>query len=122
MNGIAQAILAATPLAGLVLYFALSGQQEVKVDQKRYEVNHEIQQGEFDLEFVKIFQALADQDASEEERAKGMKKVSDMELEIAALKEEEKHFETVYDAQYKNKEKELEQLRSALDLDKEGVQ
>lgn len=39
MKGVAGAILAATPLAAIVLYFALSGNQQVRVDQQRIETS-----------------------------------------------------------------------------------
>ncbi|AKH70902.1 hypothetical protein IMCC21906_03265 (plasmid) [Spongiibacter sp. IMCC21906] len=121
MNGIAQAILAATPLAGLVLYFALSGQQEVKVEQKRYDVGHEIQQKEFDLEFQEMRQAIAGSSSSEEDLARWEEKSHQIEQDLASLREDKADIDSTYDVSFQQKEVELKQLRAALEMDKEAA-
>lgn len=108
MKGIAGAILAATPLAALVLYFALSGQQQVRTDQQRHEVNQKIEKAKFDLEFDQMNREISGQAMSVKEKA-------ERQAVIDALKDKADTWDRRFDAEFEQADKELSELKAALE-------
>lgn len=108
MKGVASAILAATPLAALILYFALSGQQQVRTDQQRVEVKQQIEAAQFDLEFEQMSRDISNKPMTAEELAK-------KKAEIEALKKKAETWDNRFDAEFEQMDKELAELKSALD-------
>tara|TARA_Y100000782_G_scaffold115582_1_gene160812 strand:- start:6502 stop:6861 length:360 start_codon:yes stop_codon:yes gene_type:complete len=108
MKGVASAILAATPLAALILYFALSGQQQVRTDQQRVEVKQQIEAAQFDLEFEQMSRDISNKPMTAEELAK-------KKAVIEALKKKSETWDSRFDAEFEQMDKELAELKSALD-------
>ncbi len=108
MKGVASAILAATPLAALILYFALSGQQQVRTDQQRVEVKQQIEAAQFDLEFEQMSRDITNKPMTAEELA-------NKKAEIEALKKKAETWDNRFDAEFEQMDKELAELKSALD-------
>lgn len=108
MKGVASAILAATPLAALILYFALSGQQQVRTDQQRIEVNQRIEAAQFDLEFEQMNRDISNQPMTEAELAK-------KKAEIEALKKKAETWDSRFDAEFEQMDKELGELKAAIE-------
>lgn len=107
MKGVAGAILAATPLAAIVLYFALSGNQQVRVDQQRIETSFKIDNAEFDLEFD-----IANREISNNPMTK--KEYSNRKSEIEVLKSSADRWNKRFDEDFKNMDSELAELKEAI--------
>lgn len=108
MKGVAGAILAATPLAALVLYFALSGQQQVRTDQQRHEVKQQIEEAKFDLEFEQMSRDMSGQPMTSGELAK-------KQAVIEELKNKAEGWDRRFDAEFDQADKELAELKAALE-------
>lgn len=108
MKGVASAILAATPLAALILYFALSGQQQVRTDQQRIEINQRIETAKFDLEFEQMSRDISNRPMTAEE-------VAIRQAHIEELKKKADTWETRFDAEFEQMDRELGELRAALE-------
>ena len=111
MNGVAQAILAATPLAALILYFALSGQHQVQVDQQRLESKQELDEAVFDLEFKQANSEITGKPIS-------VKELEQREHVIVVLKDKVKSWDREFDAEMERMDDDLDQLKEALDKEK----
>lgn len=107
MKGVAGAILAATPLAAIVLYFALSGNQQVRVDQQRLETNFKIDNAEFDLEFDIANREISNKPMSTNEYAK-------RKAEIEALKSSADRWNKRFDEDFDQMDSELAELKEAI--------
>lgn len=79
MKGLAGVILAATPLAAVVLYFALSGNQQVRVDQQRIESNFKVDNAKFDLEFDVASREISGDPMSAEEKGERVKQINGLQ-------------------------------------------
>ena len=106
MNGIAQAILAVTPLAALVLYFALSGQKQVRTDQQLHDVKQEIEETQFDIEFELMSQEISGNPADSD-------KLASKQTKLNALKKKEDAWERQFDAEFQKQSEELDQLKDS---------
>ena len=112
INGFAQAILAATPLAAIILYFTLSGQQQVRTDQQKMEVTKEIATERFDLEFDALNQELSGTPMTEKEKAERLEKIDELETK-------KEKWDQKFDAEFEKTEADLKELRKALAEDEE---
>lgn len=106
MKGLAGVILAATPLAALVLYFALSGNQQVRVDQQRIESNFEVDNAKFDLEFDIASREISKNPMSTEEKQERVK-------EIDQLSNEADRWNNRFDEDFAQMDAELAELKEA---------
>lgn len=77
MKGIFQALLIATPLAGLVLFFALSGKEEIKQEQRIQQATQKLDAQKFDDDFA---DAWNQQPPGTIEKRRG--KVAELEAEV----------------------------------------
>lgn len=109
-NGFASAILAATPLAAIILYFALSGQQQVRTDQERHEAKQKIEEAKFDLEFDQMSSDIAGKPMTPEEIAKRKET-------IAKLKEKADKWDKRFDSEFKKMDEEMAELKKAIEED-----
>ena len=111
-NGIAAAIFAAVPMAAIILYFALSGQQQVRTDQQRHEVRQEIEAEKFDLEFDQMNRDINGEPMTAEEVAQRKEK-------IAKLKEEADQWDKRFDAEFQQMDEEMADLKKAIEEGKQ---
>jgi hypothetical protein len=107
MKGIAGVILAATPLALIVLYYALSGGQQVRVDQQRMQTDFKVIDAKFDLEFDLANREIDKKPMAPEELAK-------RKTEIAKLENDWKKWEERFDGDFAKMDAELEELKGAI--------
>ncbi len=77
-KGIFHALLIATPLAALILFFTLTGKEEVKQEQRLQQATHELDKQKFDDDFADAWNHLP---PGEIEKRKG--KVKELEAEVA---------------------------------------
>jgi len=108
MKGIAGILLAATPLAALILYFALAGQQQVRNDQVTHETKQVVDEAKFDLEFEKANREISGKPMTTEEieaKQKAIDELSNQAKEVSKKSEQ-------INAQ---SEADLKDLRSAME-------
>ncbi|WP_020405260.1 hypothetical protein [Hahella ganghwensis] len=111
-KGVFAAIFAAIPLTGLILYFALTGQQQVRTDQQRHEVRQEIEAEKFDLEFDQMSRDINGEPMTPEEIAKRKEK-------IAKLKEKADQWDKRFDAEFQQMDEEMADLKKAIEEGKQ---
>lgn len=111
-NGIAAAIFAAVPLAVIILYFALSGQQQVRTDQQRHEVRQELEAEKFDLEFDLMNRGINGEPMTTEEVAQRKEK-------IAKLKEKADQWDKRFDSEFQQMDEEMADLKKAIEEGKQ---
>lgn len=107
MSGISGVILAATPLAGIILYFALSGNQQVRVDQQKVESNLKVEAAKFDLDFD-----LANHDISNTQMSP--KELAGRKAEIAKLQTESDRWNDKFDKSFEAADSDLSDLKEAI--------
>jgi hypothetical protein len=106
MNGFAQAILAATPIAAILLYFVMTGQQQVRTDQQVRDVKQDIAMTEFDLAFDKMNNEIDGTEMTPEELAAYQEKLKQLKLKQTA-------WEQQFDKEFEDMEKDLLKLKEA---------
>lgn len=107
MKGIAGVLLAATPLAILVLYFALTGQKQIQIDQKQHEIKVDIDNAKFDLEFEALTGSIQGKPLTE-------KYIVDKKSKIAELEKKKDEWNNAFDAEFKKSSEELNELKDAI--------
>lgn len=107
-KGFGAAILAATPLAAIILYFALSGQQQVRTDQQRHEIKQEIDTAKFDLEFDQASRDLDRNPMSQSE-------IDARKSEIATLEKKAENWDRRFDEEFKQMDEDMVNLKKAID-------
>ena len=107
MKGLAQVILAATPLALIILYYSLSGQEQVRTDQVVQEAKQVVQEASFDLEFERMQRSIMDNPMTEDEIRKRI-------AEIEKIKSDAEKLGKKMDQKWQQSQSELDELRQAL--------
>lgn len=107
MNGWVQAILAATPLAGIILYFTLSGQQQVRTDQQRSQVKQEINNAEFDRDFERMNADISGTTLSQEREEQHQQKIDALEAKAG-------QWDNTFDQQFEKMDGEMADLEKAM--------
>ncbi|MFN4186938.1 MAG: hypothetical protein ACK4FN_02805 [Acinetobacter johnsonii] len=108
MKGLSGGVLAATPLALIILYFALSGQQLVRTDQQRVEIKQQIDESKFDLEFEKLSSEISGKPMTADA-------ISKKEEEITELRKKSGVLDERLEAELKKAEQELAELKAAIE-------
>ncbi len=108
MKGLAQTLLAVTPLAFIILYFSLSQQKQIQIEQKSFEAVQEVEEAKFNKEFAEMSAEIRGLPLSEEKKAI-------LEEEIKKKKKKLDKWETEFDKQFKESDKALEILREEIE-------
>jgi len=85
MKGIGAALLAAAPLAAVVLYFSLSGQQEIKTEQRQQDVHQRVEEAKFDLEFERMSKEISGETLTPEKEAERLAEIDKLRKDAADL-------------------------------------
>jgi hypothetical protein len=112
MKGIAGIILAATPLAAIILYFALFGQQQVRTEQVKHEAKQQVEEAKFDLEFEQMNREMSGNPMTPQEIAERQKEIDGHKQKAAAIEQRNSSLEAQSDA-------DLKELRQAMEEHKQ---
>lgn len=103
-------IFVTVPLTALVLYFALSGRQEVLIQQHRHEIQHELDKEIFDRDFQAAWERF---DATPSRQAQSAEAQA-RDARIAELRKRREHFDREFDQAWKRLDTELSDMREAM--------
>ncbi|ANZ08770.1 hypothetical protein BS055_RS12720 [Vibrio parahaemolyticus] len=112
MKSVIYGIIIACPLTALVIYFALSGRQEVLIQQKKHEVQQQLRSEEFQRNFSRAWSEF-DQ-PSQHEMALLSSEAAEREARIEKLKQLRSNIEAFDNESFGNLQDDLREMKKAL--------
>lgn len=117
MKSILYGIAISMPLTAIIVYFALSGRQEVAVQQKAHEVQQKIQSEEFRRDFAQAWHDFDNPPTAEEQAAKEKAfaaRQAEREARISRLEKQREALSGDMDLMFEQLDSDMEDMRAAL--------
>ena len=117
MKSILYGIAISMPLTAIILYFALSGRQEVVVQQKAHEVQQQIQSEEFRRDFAQAWHDLDNPPTAEEQAAQEKTfaaRQAERQARISRLEQQREALSGDMDLMFEQLDSDMEDMRAAL--------
>ena len=117
MKSILYGIAISMPLTAIIVYFALSGRQEVVVQQKAHEVQQQIQSEEFRRDFAQAWHDFDNPQTAEEQAAQEKTfaaRQAERQARISRLEQQREALSGDMDLMFEQLDSDMEDMRAAL--------